>query len=195
MNIILVGYRCSGKTAVGRLLADRLVRDFIDTDTLIEDTEGSSIEDMVDNKGWGHFRQAERTAVNKVSGMDYLIIATGGGVVMNEENIKDLKRNGIIIWLKADVKKIKERMDKDQNSGQVRPSLTGDDPAAEIRKVLDMRNPLYQKLSDFAVDTDILTVSQVADLIISRIDKTWSADQADSTGLNSSGPGPGFSGS
>lgn len=170
MNIILVGYRCSGKTVVGKLLADRFDRDFIDTDILIEETEGSSIESMVGNKGWDYFREVESNVVEKVSAMDNLIIATGGGVVMNEENVKNLKENGIVVWLKADVDILKERMDRDQDLGQVRPSLTGEDPVAEIRKVLDMRNPLYQRAGDFEVDTGSSNIRQVADVIIANID-------------------------
>ncbi|MFC1891807.1 shikimate kinase, partial [Thermodesulfobacteriota bacterium] len=92
------------------------------------------------------------------------------GVVMNEENVKNLKENGIVVWLKADVDILKERMDRDQDLGQVRPSLTGEDPVAEIRKVLDMRNPLYQRAGDFEVDTGSSNIRQVADVIIANID-------------------------
>jgi shikimate kinase len=176
MNIVLVGYRCSGKTAVGKLLADILEWDFLDTDLLIEQAEGSSIEAMVDKKGWDHFREVEREVVKRISEKDNLIIATGGGVVMNDENVKNLRDNGVVVWLKADVNILKERMDSDKESGRVRPSLTGDDPVVEIKKVLDIRIPFYQEAGDFEVDTGKLNIQQVADLIIERIDEIRSAD-------------------
>jgi len=170
MNIVLVGYRCSGKSAVGKMLAKRLDKGFVDTDALIEETEGSAIESMVEKKGWDYFRQVEKKIVETVSSKDNLVIATGGGVVLYESNIKNLKENGTVIWLKADVNILKQRMDKDLNSGQIRPSLTGEDPVEEIRKVLKIRNPLYQRAGDLEVDTGSSTIQEVADMIIDNID-------------------------
>lgn len=166
MNIVLIGYRCSGKTAVGKILARRLGTDFLDTDRLIEEESGSSIQGLALAKGWGHFREMEKSLIEKVIGKDNLVIATGGGVVMDEENVTNLKRNGWIVWLKADAATIKDRMRKEQRSGNVRPSLTGSDPLEEIEHVLNLRTALYEKAGDLTVDTSAYCPREVADLIM-----------------------------
>ena len=107
MNIVLIGYRCSGKTAVGKIVARELGRNFLDMDALIEENAGCSIETIISRKGWDHFREIEKRLVEEVSRKDNLIIATGGGVVVDEGNVKNLRKNGWIVWLngKAEVLK------------------------------------------------------------------------------------------
>lgn len=166
MNIILIGYRCSGKTAVGKKLAKETGRDFIDTDLLIEKSAACSIEEIISRHGWDHFRDIENKIVKEVSQNDHQVIATGGGVVLDDDNVKNLKKNGFIIWLKGDTAVLKERMCEDHRSGSTRPSLTGDDPVDEIKKVLDTRNPLYRQAGDITVDTSTLSIQEVADRII-----------------------------
>ena len=169
MNIVLIGYRCSGKTSVGRLIAEKTAWNFIDTDVLIEEESGCSIEDLVAKKGWEYFRAIEREVIRKVSLQDNLVIATGGGIVMEMENIKNLKENGTLIWLRAAPNNLKKRMEKDISEGTKRPSLTGDDPIEEIRKVLNIRNPLYEASSDHIVDTDELSIIETTDVIIKMV--------------------------
>lgn len=171
MNIVLIGYRCSGKTAVGRLLAKELGRNFLDTDVLIEDKAGCSIEALISRDGWDRFRDIEKRTIKNVSERDNLVIATGGGAIMDEDNVKNLKRNAFVVWLRGDTDILKRRMDKDLREGKIRPSLTGDDPAAEIDKVLNRRGPLYQKAGDMEVDTSLLTIREVADSIIKSLQK------------------------
>ena len=166
MNIVLIGYRCSGKTAVGKILARELGRDFLDTDGLIEREIGGSIEGFVSKKGWDLFREMEKTVIKKIAKKDNLVIATGGGIVMDKENVSNLKRNGWIVWLKADPSVIKDRMTKEQGSGKLRPSLTGSDPIEEIEHVLSLRTPLYEKASDLTVDASTYVPREVADLIM-----------------------------
>ena len=166
MNIVLVGYRCSGKTSVGKILAMKLGNNFLDTDVLIEVNDGRQIETIISEDGWDRFRDTEKRFIEEVSERDNLVIATGGGVVMDEDNVKTLKRSGFVVWLKGDTDVLKERMDKDQDSGKVRPSLTGEDPKDEIERVLDIRNPLYRMAADLTVDTSHLSVQEVADSII-----------------------------
>nr|NIR15922.1 shikimate kinase [Desulfobacterales bacterium] len=124
MNIVLIGYRCSGKTVVGKTLARELGKEFLDTDALIEENAGRTIERMISTKGWDHFRETEKRLVEEVSRRNNLVIATGGGIVMDEENVKNLKQNGWIVWLKGKPDVLRERMAKEQGSGKVRPSLT-----------------------------------------------------------------------
>ena len=171
MNIVLIGYRCSGKTEVGKILARELEKDFLDTDELIEDNAGCSIETIISRDGWNHFREIEKSLIEKVSRRNNLIIATGGGVVIDEDNVKNLKKNAWIVWLNGESEVLRERMDKEQRSGKIRPSLTGEDPLEEIKQVMDVRIPLYEKTANFVVDTSTVTSAEVAALIIKNIPK------------------------
>ncbi len=169
MNIILIGYRCSGKTVVGKTLARELGRAFLDTDTLIEENAGRSIEAMISTKGWAYFRETEKRVAGEVSKKDNLVIATGGGIVMDEENVKNLKQNGWVVWLKGNPEVLKERMAKEQGSGRRRPSLTGADPLEEIKEVLSVRKPFYERAGDLVVDTSSLSIRDAAALIIKNL--------------------------
>ena len=171
MNIVLIGYRCCGKTSVGKLTAAKLGREFIDTDELIIEKAGCSIDKIVSNHGWDYFREIEKSIIKEVSSMENLVIATGGGVIINEENIDNLKNNSFIVWLYADINTIKKRLHEDIKSADSRPSLTGDDPSDEIKNVLDQRESLYRGASDIAVDTGQLNINEVADLIIEEAGK------------------------
>jgi len=169
MNIVLIGYRCSGKTSVGKILAKGLGKDFIDTDGLIEENSGCSIETIVSGSGWNHFRDIEKELVEEVSRRDNLVIATGGGVVLDQVNLKNLRHNGWIVWLKGNAEVLKERMDREQRSGKIRPSLTGAGPLDEVKEVLKIRTPLYQKAGDFTLDTNHLSVREVAASIMKAL--------------------------
>jgi len=171
MNIVLIGYRCSGKTAVGKILARELGMDFLDTDPLIEEKAGCSIETIIATKGWDHFREIEKGLIEEVSRGDNLVIATGGGVVMDKENVKNLKRNAWVVWLDGTPEVLKERMDKEQRSGKIRPSLTGADPLEEIREVLSIRKPLYEQAGHLMVDTSSLSAGETAVLIMKNLAK------------------------
>jgi len=169
MNIVLIGYRCSGKTEVGKILARELEKDFLDTDELIEDNAGCSIETIISKDGWNHFREIEKSLIEEVSRRNNLIIATGGGVVMDEDNVKNLKKNAWIVWLNGESEVIRERMDKEQRSGKIRPSLTGEDPLEEIKQVMDVRIPFYKKAANFVVNTSNRTLEKVAASITNNL--------------------------
>lgn len=169
MNIVLIGYRCSGKTAVGRAVAAQLNRAFVDSDDLLEEKAGQPIERIVEERGWPFFRDLEKKVIQELSGRDGLVIATGGGVVIDEENIRYLKQKGFIIWLLAGADVLKDRMGGDQNEGRIRPSLTGQDPVEEIRMVLDRRAPLYEKAAHRKIDTGKLSVAETVAKIIGMI--------------------------
>ena len=166
MNIVLIGYRCTGKTAVSQILAEELKKNFVDTDTLIEEYAGCSVKTVISSNGWRQFRELEKKIIKAVTAKNNQVIATGGGAVLDEDNLKNLKRNGWIVWLNGKREVLKKRMDKEQKLGKVRPSLTGEDPLEEIKQVLDVRIPLYKKAATFVVDTSILTPSEVAASII-----------------------------
>jgi len=166
MNIILIGYRCSGKTSVGKIIAKRTGMQFHDTDVMIEKSAGQSIEEIVETDGWNRFREIEKAVIGETSEFRNAVIATGGGVVTDEDNIKNLKQRGYIVWLEGDADILMKRMEKDLAEGNARPSLTGGDPVAETRRVLEMRDPLYRRAADLVIDTDMLSLDEVAERVV-----------------------------
>ncbi len=169
-NIVLIGYRCTGKTAIGRRLAKRLKRPFYDTDDLIKNETGRSIPDLVAEKGWAFFREKEQAVVARISDLQDCIIATGGGVVQDEQNVANLKRNGLFIWTSASLDTIQARMKRDLAHTGQRPSLTGCDPIAEVEGVLAERLPVYRRLADFSVDTSRTSIDETVEQIIDWIE-------------------------
>lgn len=166
MNIVLIGYRCSGKTSVGRVLARALGRRFVDTDDWIERTAGCSVEAIVLRDGWERFRKMEKEVVKKVSEGVPLVIATGGGVVMDDENVGYLKERGLMVWLRAEAKVLRERMGEDRRRGMGRPPIAGRDAWEEIEEVLKTRTPFYERASDMVVDSGAMVAREVAARIV-----------------------------
>jgi len=166
MNIVLIGYRGTGKTAVGKKLAGRLHRKLVRTDNLIVEKAGISIPKIVENYGWDTFRDIESEVAEEVGKMDNCIIDTGGGIILRKINVKNLKGKGMLILLKADVKTIVNRI-KDSRE---RPSLTGSKSfTEEVEEVLKERSKRYEGAADYAIDTSRLTVDEVADTIINYL--------------------------
>ncbi len=162
MNIVLIGYRGTGKSAVGRLAAERLHLACINMDADIVERAGMPIPDIVAKHGWPKFRDLESEVARELSTRDNIIIDTGGGVIERPENITALGRNGCIIWLKASVAVIVSRIQGDTQ----RPSLTGKSFTEEVAEVLERRTPKYKGAARFEIDTDLLTPEQVADKIV-----------------------------
>ena len=165
-NIVLIGYRATGKTTVGRLIAQRLGWKFVDTDVLIEQRAKKSIAEIVAQEGWQGFRRREKEVIAEVSVKKNMVIAVGGGAVINKENVKNLKQNGILIWLKANADTIAKRLAQDEKTASQRPSLTGKSVVEEIEEVLSERLPLYQQAADIEVDTERYSPEEIARLII-----------------------------
>ena len=165
MNVILMGVRCTGKSTVGRCLAERLGVPFTDTDELIEQRTGRLIARIVAEKGWPAFREAEKAVIRELTGTDHGVISLGGGVVCDPENVALLKTNGIFVWLFARPEAIAARMGKDAADGAERPSLTGAPSIDEIRAVMAEREPLYRRLADIVVDTTEIDADRVAETI------------------------------
>jgi len=167
MNLVLIGYRAAGKTSIGKRLSFYLRKRSADTDEMIEKQKGISIQDIIRSHGWNYFRALEKEVISEVSNDDNLIISTGGGVVIDPENINALKRNGFLIWLKADVEVLLERMARDIRSAIERPSLTGKGTLKEFEEVLIQREPLYEMASDVQVNTSQLDMDGVVSEILS----------------------------
>jgi shikimate kinase len=169
MNIVLIGYRCSGKTTVGRLLAERTRKGFRDTDIVVEETTGISVENLVSTEGWNTFRALEKQAVQAVSAQDNQVIAVGGGAVLDEENVRNLIKGALVVWLDGTPEVLRGRMEREQRLGKIRPSLTDEDPLTEIRQVLKTRRPVYEKVSALRVDTSALGPAETATVIIEAL--------------------------
>jgi shikimate kinase len=153
-NIYLIGYRCTGKSSVGRLLADRLGLHFIDTDELIVKRTGVSIAGYVAQNGWMAFRRQETAVLVETADTSGRVVATGGGIVLDPGNVALMKRTGRVVWLRAGSQTIRNRMAADGGSTVNRPSLTRQGSLAEIEAVLAEREPLYAAAADMVLDTD-----------------------------------------
>jgi len=163
MNIILIGYRGSGKSVVGQRLAERLGRRFIDVDALIEKRQKTSIQNLVESRGWAYFRRVEKKIIDEVSRKDSGVIAPGGGAVLDPENVKSLRSKGLIIWLKAEPEVLARRLEGDANTNRRRPTLTGKGTLEELKEVLLARLPYYQKAAEAEIDTSTLEPEEVVE--------------------------------
>ena len=165
MNIVLIGYRGTGKTSVGKLLARKLNRKMLSTDKMIVKKADISINKIVKKYGWEKFRYLESKAIKSINGLDGFVIDAGGGVILKNENIKSLKKNGIIVLLRANPKVIVSRI----KNSKKRPSLTNKTFIEEINHVLKRRKRKYNKAADFVVDTTISNIEQVCNEIIKKL--------------------------
>ncbi len=160
-NIYLVGFMGSGKTAVGEILAEKLSREFIEMDEIIEQKEGKKIADIFAEEGEQHFRDLETTLLKELSEKNNLIVSCGGGLVCNSENLKILKNTGITISLFASAPEIHRRT-KNQTH---RPILNVENPLKKINDLLVKRAPYYDQ-ADYKIDTENITPEKVAVKIV-----------------------------
>lgn len=161
-NIILTGFRATGKSAVGRLLAHRLGLAFLDADRLIEERQGCSIKKLVAARGWAHFREVERELLEELAGRSGLVIATGGGAILHRQAWAALRASGVVVWLTADQKTICRRLAADAATEGQRPSLTGRGIEEEVAAVLAERESLYREGSDLTIDTACRLPEEIA---------------------------------
>jgi shikimate kinase len=123
----------------------------------------------VNAHGWEGFRQMEHLIIKNICSSDGKIVATGGGIVLNDDNVILMKKSGKIIWLRARLESIKARMLQDKDSRAFRPALTLNDRISEIEETLDSREPLYQNAMDLFVDTDDHDIRTVTEIIVERL--------------------------
>ena len=172
-NIYLVGYRGSGKSTVGRLLAAGLGRPFLDADELFAARTGQTIAAFVRERGWDDFRRLESVILEDVSRRRQLVLATGGGVVLKAENRARLRDTGIVIWLQASLEETVKRLLADPVGPEQRPRLSRDrGPAVEIEQNLKEREPLYREVADTAIAVDHRTPEQVVAAIRKFLDSS-----------------------
>ncbi len=170
MNIFIIGYRCTGKTSVGKFLAEALGWTFIDADDELVAEQGQSISDLVSKHGWDTFRKIEHNIIKRLCCHNDCVVATGGGAVLDEANVKYMKKSGILVWLTATPKTITNRMLDDSRTRHYRPALTAKDLADEVAETLVSRSPYYKKAMDFSIDTDHAGVDEVCRNILTRIE-------------------------
>ncbi|SCY22369.1 shikimate kinase AroL [Desulfoluna spongiiphila] len=168
-NIYLTGYRCTGKTTVGRILAERMHRHVVDTDGFIVGYAGASVDEIVKRDGWEGFRKLERFALRQVADGEKAVVATGGGIVLSPENRRLMRGSGVVIWLKARVHTLARRMAADEATATQRPSLTGARVEDEIASVLAERDPLYREAAHVTIETDGMSPDEVAEEILRQV--------------------------
>ncbi len=159
-NIILVGFMGTGKTTVAKAFAKTTGMPYVSSDELIKKREGCSICDIFKNQGEAYFRKIEKQVVKEISAGAGQVVDAGGGVILDEENIKNLKKNGTIICLWADADVIYERIKSDIH----RPLLNVPDPKKKIKELLEYRKPFYEK-ADFHINTANLKIQGIVEKI------------------------------
>jgi shikimate kinase len=170
-NLFLVGMMGAGKTTVGRLLARRLKLRFLDSDHEIEVRCGVKIPVIFEIEGEPGFRVREAQAIAELTQLEGTVLATGGGVVLLEENRRLLAAHGTVVYLRATPEHLYERVRQDRN----RPLLAGGDPLERLRELYRVRDPLYREVADVVVDTGRQSVQVLARGLLQQLGGGWKA--------------------
>ena len=165
-NIYLVGLMGAGKTTIGRQLARTLKIPFYDSDKAIEERTGVDIPTIFEFEGEEGFRNREQKMLQQLTEIKGIVMATGGGAILREENRKLLSENGFVIYLHCDVDKLLERTRRDSQ----RPLLNTQDPKERLETLFERRKPLYTSIADFTIDTGILQSKDVVTQILDVYD-------------------------
>jgi len=164
-NIFLIGPMGSGKTTIGRQLARSLKKQFFDSDHEIEVRTGADIPWIFDIEGEAGFRARERAVIDQLSREHNIVLATGGGAVLDPENRQHLCERGLVIYLRASVAQQLQRTAQDQH----RPLLQTADPRARLETLMQTRDPLYRDTADLIVDTDRCSIRHMVQRILKAI--------------------------
>ena len=169
--IFLIGYRCTGKTTVARLLAEKLGWDWIDADDLLETRFRKSIRQIFVEEGEAGFRDKEEQIFAELCQLQHHVVATGGGVILREINRQRMCSAGKVVWLIADAQTIWRRLQADPTTAERRPRLTVGG-LAEIEEILKMREPLYRACADLSISTVGRSTEEIAQQIADSGSKT-----------------------
>ena len=165
-NIYIIGFMGTGKTSVGKILAQSLNMDFLDLDNVIEAKESAKITNIFAQKGEPYFRKVEKEVLKEAAQKENLIVACGGGIVIDEDNVNLMKKTGKIICLAAKAETILDR-----TKGYAhRPLLNVSDPKVKIEELLNLRAPFYAK-ADYMIDTSNLSIEEVVSKILEIVQK------------------------
>ena len=175
--LFLIGYRGSGKTTVGRVVADRLGWPFFDADTVLEERYGQTIRAIFAAEGEAGFRDTEAAVLADLCNRNHTVIATGGGIILRDENRQLLKRHGFVAWLTADPAALLARMQADPTTTERRPALSVGG-LAEVEQLLAVREPLYRACADVVVPVGALSPERAADAILAA----WNPHSPKSSG-------------
>lgn len=168
-TLYLIGYRCTGKSAVGRHLAYQLNWAYCDTDQLIKQNIEGTIQAFFARNGENRFRELEQQMLEEVSSLTEAVISTGGGVVKRPDNRELMDERGTVIWLRAEPETIRKRMQNDSKTDEDRPTLAGESAIEEVEQVLDERRELYDEAADYSISTDDHTPEALADYILDEL--------------------------
>jgi len=161
-NIVLIGLMGVGKTSIGRQLAKELNLSFYDSDQEIEKRTGATIPWIFDLEGEAGFRQRESKTITELMTLNNIVLATGGGVILNPENRQTLATHGIVIYLQANLDTLVERTSRNQN----RPLLANTNPQEILEKLLAQRDPLYRETADLVYSTSANNINKIVQQIV-----------------------------
>jgi len=165
-NIALIGFMGVGKTVIGRALAEKLNKRFVELDSLIEQKAGKSVAEIFQQDGEISFRELEIEVTKEVSREKNLVIACGGGIVLNKINIDRLRKESVIVYLTASPDVLLSRT---RRAGGKRPLLNKPNKASTIQELLAFRKPFYERAADIKVNTSRLDIASVVERIISKV--------------------------
>ncbi|WP_197409264.1 MULTISPECIES: shikimate kinase AroK [Microbulbifer] len=171
-SIFLVGPMGAGKSTIGKLLAAQLRLPFADSDKVLEEKTGADIPWIFDVEGEAGFRRRESDTLRQLCEGPVQVIATGGGIVLREENRRLLRKHGLVVYLQASIDQLMERTSKNSN----RPLLQVADPRARIIELVEERDPLYREVADLVCETDYCTPKQAAIRVAERLSEASSTD-------------------
>ena len=163
-NIVLIGLMGAGKSSVGKRLAARLGRPFVDTDAVVEADAGMPVSDIFAAGGERAFREQEAEAIRHVAALRGQVIAVGGGAVLDPANVTQLRATGDLVWLDADPAELAQRV----GGGESRPLLHGHDPAQRLAALRDDRAGAYESAASIVIDTGGMSPDQVVSAIIAE---------------------------
>ena len=162
-NIILIGFMGCGKTSVGERLAQKLSYRFRDTDRLLEQSEGDTINHIFAQHGEEYFRKKETRLLEElISSLDHTVLSTGGGLPLREQNVEILQEMGFVVYLKASMETTLKRLKGDKT----RPLLQGEDPEKRIESLLAYRTPIYEKAAQRIIVTDHKSIDEISTTIM-----------------------------
>ena len=168
-NIFLIGYRCTGKTSLGQAISEKIGWKFVDADALLMKNCGKTVTDIVAQGGWSLFRKLEKDTLEIICRNRHQVVATGGGVVTDDENIELMKQSGVVVWLRATPDIILQRMIQDPHTDDLRPTLTDHELRIEIEDTLKERIPRYRIAMNVDVDTEGKTLPQISSEVLSAL--------------------------
>lgn len=169
MIITLIGYRGSGKSTVAAPLAERLGWHAVDADAEIERAAGKSIREIFADRGEPRFRELERQVIAGLLRGERVVLSAGGGAVLNPETRREMRTAGPVVWLRAAVETLHQRISADATTAARRPNLTADGGRAEIESLLARREPLYRETATLVIDTDDLAAAQIVERILQTV--------------------------